>query len=100
MNLQKRKDYIINYINEFLDQNEAWFDGPDMIFGFDSYNDFVEHQSQSINDLNEKEIVVLENLMELISEINIIDIDNMTEQSSGGFIINKNGKISIYPCLC
>ena len=39
---------MINYINEFLDQNEAWFDGPGKIFGFNSYNDFVQHQDESI----------------------------------------------------
>lgn len=100
MNLQQRKDDVINYINEFLDQNEAWFDGPNMIFGFNSYNDFVEHQSQSINDLNEEEILILEMLIKLIPTINLINMDNMTEQPSGGFIINKDGKISIHPCLC
>ena len=100
MNLRQRKDYIINYINEFLDQNEAWFDGPGTTFGFDSYNDFVKYQEQSINNLGEKEIVQLEMLMNLIPMINLIDMDNMTEQPSAGFIINKNNKISIYPCLC
>ena len=52
MDLRQRKDYIINYINEFLDQNEAWFDGPGKTFGFNSYNDFVEHQEQSINNFD------------------------------------------------
>jgi hypothetical protein len=100
MNLQRRKNNIIYYINEFLDQNEAWFDGPNRIFGFDSYNDFVEHQEKNINNLTEKEIVVFETLINLMLNINIIDIDNMTEQPSGGFIINKKNEISIYPCLC
>lgn len=99
MSFKQRKDAIFNFIVSNMDQNE--FDrgqnGHQKVMGFKNYDDFISHQQNVVNDLDDTTITLMEWLRDsFIPESVMMDKEYMSTWQSSGFCFDANNKIVIF----
>lgn len=96
MDLQQRKQALLNYILEGMDKYafERGLGFNDEVSGFKSYNEFAQYQLNIINGFNEGSVKTMEFLKDGILPMSeILDEESMTTMDAGRFYFSKDGKI-------
>lgn len=97
MDLISRKEELIRFLTDGIDEYHFTNGLQGRQLGFKSYNEFIEFQRQIINQYNENSIAMLETIRDTFLPITkVLDQPSMNIYKAAGFVFDVTGNIVYY----
>lgn len=96
MDLTSRKNDLIKFLINGIDEAHFTNGLQGRQLGFKSYNEFMEFQKELVNQYNENSVASLELIRNMVPMTKVIDRPSMNNYRAAGFVFDAAGNIVYY----